>query len=76
MFVDDEDWRVREEVAKQGYGLERLIDDDEDWRVRRAVAEQGYGLEKLIKDEIQYVREMAEQKALAILREHTEQYYK
>ena len=48
-FVFHEDWWVRIEVARQGYGLEILV-KDEDWWVRRAVAEQGYGLNILIND--------------------------
>ena len=46
---------VRYAVAKQGYGLEKLV-DNEYWSVRAAVAEQGYGLEKLVDDEEWIVR--------------------
>ena len=46
---------VREAIAKQGYGLDILI-NDEDERVREAVAEQGYGLDKLINDNHGWVR--------------------
>ena len=50
------DYRVRVEVARQGYGLEKLI-NDKDYDVRIAVAEQGYGLDKLVNDESFWVRE-------------------
>ena len=32
-LINDKDWEVRVEVAKQGYGLDKLI-NDESWRVR------------------------------------------
>ena len=51
---------VRIEVAKQGYGLETLINDPE-WEVRTAVALQGYGLDKLINDPDLSVRIAASQ---------------
>lgn len=48
-------------IAKQGYGLDILINDD-DYRVRKAVAKQGYGLDILINDEdIDVRREVANQ---------------
>ena len=40
----------RLEMAKEGYGLNLLI-NDEDWAIRRAVVRQGYGLDILINDE-------------------------
>lgn len=56
--IVDSDWRVRAEVARQGFGLERLI-QDESPEVRAAVAEQGYELEMLLEDENEDVREAA-----------------
>ena len=54
-------WGDRLEMAKEGYGLNLLI-NDEDWRVRRAVARQGYGLDILINDKYCGVRKaVAEQ---------------
>ena len=32
-LINDKDWTVRKEVAKQGYGLDKLI-NDESWRVK------------------------------------------
>ena len=55
-MVKSDNWRDRLEMAKQGYGLEVLI-NDEDWSVRTAVARQGYGLDVLINDENLYVQE-------------------
>ena len=55
-FVYDEDWCVREAVAKQEYGLDILI-NDKNWYVRQAVANQGYGLDVLINDKDWQVRE-------------------
>ena len=55
------DYHVRVEVARQGYGLEKLI-NDKDYDVSIAVAEQCYGLDKLVNDESFWVREaVAEQ---------------
>ena len=49
-MVKSNDYRDRLEMAKEGYGLDALINDkDED--VRAAIAEQGYSLNVLIKDE-------------------------
>lgn len=45
-----DNWKARATVAKQGYGLETLINDTH-WLVRVAVARHGYGLDKLINDE-------------------------
>jgi hypothetical protein len=60
-LIDDKKWQVRCEVARQGYGLERLI-DDKNWFVRREVARQGYRLDKLIDDKAYDVRrEVAKQ---------------
>lgn len=52
---NDENWKVRWNVAYKGYGLGKLI-DDEDWRIRGAVAEQGYRLDILINDREEFVR--------------------
>ena len=61
ILVNDKDWRVRYEVAKQGYGLHILV-SDEDWGVRCEVARQGYGLDILVNDEDWRVRyEVAKQ---------------
>ena len=49
VLVNDKDWFVRRDVARQGYGLDKLV-NDENWDVRVAVAEQGYGLDKLVND--------------------------
>ena len=49
-MVKSDNWRDRLEMAKQGYGLEVLI-NDEVWGIREAVAKQGYGLNVLINDE-------------------------
>ena len=54
-LVNDEDWFVRREVAKQGYGLDKLV-NDEYLFVRLEVARQGYGLDKLVNDEDEDVR--------------------
>ena len=54
-LVNDKDWEVREEVAKQGYGLDKLI-NDKDWIVREEVAKHGYGLDILVNDEDEDVR--------------------
>ena len=54
-LVNDEDWFVRLEVAKQGYGLDKLV-NDEDWYVRCEIVKQGYGLDKLVNDEDWRVR--------------------
>ena len=60
-LVNDEDYDVRSEVARQGYGLDILVNDD-DWVVRREVAKQGYGLDILINDKDYDVRkEVAKQ---------------
>jgi hypothetical protein len=60
-LAKNEDWIIREAVAKQGYGLDILI-NDRDSLVRLEVARQGYGLDKLINDEIFHVREIAAEK--------------
>ena len=54
VLVND-DWHVRKEVAKQGYGLDKLV-NDEDEDVRKEVAKHGYGLDKLINDKDWEVR--------------------
>ena len=38
-LINDEDWHVRSEVAKQGYGLDRLVNDKHDF-VRREATRQ------------------------------------
>ena len=48
----------RFKMAKEGYGLDVLI-NDEAWGVRAKVAKQGYGLDVLINDEDYDVREAA-----------------
>ena len=55
-FIQDENWIIRCEVAKRGYGLDILI-NDEAATVRCVVARQGYGLNKLINDEILSVKQ-------------------
>ena len=55
ILVNDIDWVIRLEVAKQGYGLDILINDGH-WRIRQEVAKQGYGLDKLVNDEDWNVR--------------------
>ena len=58
--VDNDYWWIRNEAAKQGYGLDILI-NDEDFDVRSEVACQGYGLDILINDKNERVRrEVAE----------------
>ena len=54
-LVNDEEWSVRLEVARQGYGLDKLVNDEE-WSVRIEVAKHGYGLDILINDEDWSVR--------------------
>ena len=61
ILINDYHWRVRQEVAKQGYCLDILVNDDY-WRVRKEVAKQGYGLDILVNDENEDVRkEVAKQ---------------
>ena len=55
ILVNDIDWVIRLEVAKQGYGLDKLI-NDEHWFVREEVARQGYCLDILINDKDWHVR--------------------
>ena len=60
-FVESEDWYVRQAVAWQGYGLDKLIQDG-NGDVRATVAEQGYGLDRLVSDKDFVVRKaVAEQ---------------
>lgn len=54
--VDSDDWNVREAVAQQGYGLDKLVNDLNSG-VLMEVARQGYGLDKLINDKNHWVRE-------------------
>ena len=49
---------VRRTVARQGYGLNILVNDSDD-NVREEVARQGYGLDILINDTNTYVRSIA-----------------
>jgi len=53
--ITHESYYVRMACAKQGVGLETLV-EDRDWIVRRAVAKQGYGLDILVNDEESDVR--------------------
>ncbi len=55
-FVDHIDFKIREETAKHGYGLDKLVYDENEY-VRRAVADQGYGLDILVNDSAAWVRE-------------------
>ena len=48
-LVNSENWRIRLEVAKQGYGLDKLI-DDKDYEIRLEVVKHRYGLDKLVDD--------------------------
>lgn len=60
-------------VAKQGFGLDRLIDDP-DPTVRAIVAGQGYDLDHLINDPDENVRAAAEkQLSKKISMQHSEQ---
>ena len=59
------DWSVRIAVAKQGYGLDKLVNDYH-WLVRKAVAEQGYGLDKLINDKDSIIREAVAQQGYGL----------
>ena len=59
--ITNKSWIIRCEVARQGFGLDKLI-NDKDWRVRCEVARQGYGLDILINDEDCDVRNTARQK--------------
>ena len=58
ILIKDRDWRVRAEVARQGYGLDILV-YDEDCDVRYEVVKQGYGLDILVDDEDCDVRDEA-----------------
>ena len=55
ILVNDKEYEVRYEVARQGYGLDILV-NDKDWYVRREVARQGYGLDILVNDKDWRVR--------------------
>lgn len=57
-LIDDKYTVVREAVARNGYGLDKLKDDP-DWEVRFAVVGQGHALDELIDDEEYQVREFA-----------------
>lgn len=50
LINDQDDWLVLMELAKQGYGLDRLFDHPVS-EVRLMVARRGYALDKLINDE-------------------------
>ena len=54
-LVNDKNWFVRLELARQGYGLDKLV-NDEDESVRLEVVRHGYGLDKLVNDKNWYVR--------------------
>ena len=61
MFVDDNDWRVRNELARKGYALDTLV-NDENYIIRKEVAGHGCFLNKLSKDEdVDVRREVARQ---------------
>lgn len=49
-FVISDDYRVREAVVKQGYGLDKLAHDDE-WIVRCGVVKKGYKLSYMLEKE-------------------------
>lgn len=55
VLIDDGDWYVRKAVARQGYGLEKLVNDRSP-NVRVEVTKQGYGLDKLVDDKNWFVR--------------------
>lgn len=55
MLCKSKNEHVRIAVAKQGYGLDKLI-CDKNFRVRTEVAKQGYGLDILVYDEDPCVR--------------------
>ena len=59
--MNDENFLVRAAVAKQGYGLDKLIHDKEEL-VRMEVANQGYNLETLVNDESGVIRSIARAK--------------
>ena len=54
-LVNDEEYEVRREVARQEYGLDILVNDGHEF-VRLEVAKQGYGLDILINDKDWEVR--------------------
>ena len=54
-LINDENWKIRLEVASQGHGLDKLV-NDERWEIRYEVAKQGYELDKLINDKDWRVR--------------------
>ena len=54
-LVNSDNWEIRRDAAKQGYGLNKLI-HDKYWDVRATVARQGYGLDILVNDESKWVR--------------------
>lgn len=56
IFIEDEDWRIRYNLAKIGYGLDILVNDEEAY-VRIQVAKQGYRLDTLINDKYETVRQ-------------------
>ncbi len=60
-FVESAVWYIRQAVAEQGYGLDKLMQDG-NCAVRATVAKQGYGLNILIGDQDWYIRkEVAKQ---------------
>ena len=54
-LVNDKDYNIRCEVARQRYGLDILV-NDKDIDVRKEVARQGYGLDILVNDKNEDVR--------------------
>ena len=53
-WLNSDNWTKRYAVAKQGYGLNKLV-NDENSDVRYVVAKQGYGLDKLVNDKDKFI---------------------
>ena len=51
-IVDSVDESKRLEIAKTGYGIDKLVNDSS-WRVRKVVASFGYGIQRL-KDDVDW----------------------
>ena len=73
-LVNSDNWEIRRDAAKQGYGLDKLV-NDKDWHVREAVAKQGYGLDKLIYDKYSYVREIVAEQGYSLNKLITDEDY-
>ena len=67
-LVNDRDWDVRREVARQGYGLDKLV-NDKGWSVRREVVKQGYGLIRLSFDKDKFIKNEARTKLCLYIKE-------